>query len=100
LEKVLIIDTDKCTGCKLCEVSCSMARSSEFNPAKSYIRVLKNKEMDISLVALSPQCSFCNECVKACLPQALEFVSLEEAILKWKGTRFGRIPAPLISLII
>ena len=97
MEKVLIVDTDKCNGCRICELACSMAKHGEYIPSKSYIRVMKNKEMDINIVALEPRCDFCGECVRWCLPKAIKFVSREEAIVTWKGAKVGSIPAPLVS---
>ena len=97
MEKVLIADADKCTGCRVCELVCSMAHQGEFNPKKSYIRVMKNKEMDINIVTMGIKCDYCGECVESCLPGALKFVDLEEAILKWKGVKIGSFPAPLFS---
>jgi anaerobic carbon-monoxide dehydrogenase iron sulfur subunit len=94
-EKVLIADNDKCTGCRSCELACSMAHLGEFNPDASYIRILKNKEMDIHIVTLGMKCDHCGECVKVCLPGVLEFVPREEAIINWKGAKTGRYPAPL-----
>ncbi len=97
MEKVLIIDTDKCTGCRVCELACSITKHNEFIPSKSYIMVMKNKDMDISIVALGIKCDFCGECTEWCPPKALQFISLEEATIKWKGTKVGSLPAPLIS---
>ncbi len=97
MQKVLIVDTDKCTGCKVCELICSMTKENEFNPSKSYIRVIRNQEMDINMVALGVKRNFCNECVEWCLPRAIEFVDLHEAIVKWKGTKVGSLPAPLFG---
>ena len=94
---MLIVDTDKCNGCRVCELVCSMAKQGEFNPRKSYIRVIRNKEMDFYMVALGVKCDFCNECVEWCLPGAIEFINLHEAIVKWKGTKIGSIPAPLFG---
>ena len=97
MDKVLIIDTDICTGCRICELACSMIKHGEFSPSKAYIRVMKNKDMDINIVALGTKCDFCGECVQCCPPQALTFVDLEEATIQWKGTKVGRFPAPLLS---
>lgn len=97
MEQVLIVDADKCTGCKICELICSMTKLNEFNPKKSYIKVLRNKEMDINIVALDAKCDYCGECIKWCIPKAIRFVDLHEAITKWKGAKVGSMPAPLIS---
>ncbi len=37
--KALVIDAGKCTGCKQCEMACSLENEGEFNVAKSRIRV-------------------------------------------------------------
>lgn len=97
MEKVLIVNADQCTGCKVCELTCSMAKFGEFNPRKSYIKVLRNKLMDVNIVALSPKCDQCNQCVDACLPNAIYFVDMDNAIVEWKGVKIGRFPAPLIG---
>lgn len=97
-EKVLIVDADKCTGCRVCELICSMAKHGEYNPQKSYIRVLKNREMDVNIVAVDPRCdSSCNLCVKGCLPGAIRFVTLGEAAILRKANRIGVFPVPILS---
>lgn len=95
MEKVLIVDTDKCTGCRACELACSISKTAEFNPRQANIRVMKNKEMDINMVTLSVKCDFCNACVNACLPGAIKFVDFKEAVITWKAVRVGSMPAPL-----
>ena len=97
MKQVLIIDADKCTGCKVCELTCSMQKFGEYNPKKSFIKVLRNKEMDVHLVALTTRCDFCGECVEACMPGAIRFIGVEEAVIEWKGTKMGAFPAPLIK---
>ena len=32
MEKVLVVDPDKCTGCKVCEMICSLHHENEINP--------------------------------------------------------------------
>ena len=97
MDKVLIVDIDKCTGCRICELVCSMAKLGEYKPSASYIRVMKNKDMDINIVALGTKCDYCGECVKWCLPEAIKLVSREEAITKWKGVKVGSLLAPLLG---
>jgi len=33
--KMLYVDIEKCTGCRLCELACSFRHYDEYNPAKS-----------------------------------------------------------------
>lgn len=47
LNKTLIFNVDCCTGCKICELICSMAKHGEYNPKKSHIRILRNWETDV-----------------------------------------------------
>ena len=97
MDKVLIADGDKCTGCKVCELICSLHHQGECNPRKSYIRVLQNKELDVNIPVLTMDCDLCGECVKWCLPQALSFVSHGDAALLRKQKSLGSFPVPLVS---
>jgi NAD-dependent dihydropyrimidine dehydrogenase PreA subunit len=97
MEKVLIIDVDKCTGCRQCELSCSMQNYGEFNPRLAHIRIMKNKTMDIHLAVWGTGCVLCGKCVETCVPGALEFIDLDQAIIHWKAVRIGRMPAPLFG---
>ena len=98
MKKVLIVDTDKCTGCRVCELVCSMAKQGEFNPGKSYIRVIRNKEMDFNMLALGVKCDFCNECVEWCPTKTLKFVTWEEAALIRKENKPEVFPAPILGV--
>ena len=40
--RVLIIQSEKCTGCHMCELACSSVKKGEFNPSYSRIRVATN----------------------------------------------------------
>ena len=96
-EKALIVDAEKCTGCKVCELVCSMAKHGQYNPQKSYIKVLRNWEMDVNVVALDLHCDFCNECVDWCDTKAIRFVGPEEAAVLRENNRMGFFPAHLFS---
>lgn len=41
MAKVLMIDPEKCTGCRLCELVCSVKHEGVSNPARSRITVVK-----------------------------------------------------------
>lgn len=94
VEKILMFDGGKCTGCKVCELACSMTKWAEYRPQKSYIQVLKNWEMDVNIVTLDLHCDACNECVKWCAPKAIWFASPEEAAIARHQQPIGIFPAP------
>ncbi|MGE5587844.1 MAG: 4Fe-4S dicluster domain-containing protein [Clostridia bacterium] len=39
MEKVLLVEHDKCTACRICELVCSAKHAGSFNPAKARITV-------------------------------------------------------------
>ncbi|MFC1920952.1 4Fe-4S dicluster domain-containing protein [Chloroflexota bacterium] len=41
MDKVLLIDYEKCTGCRACELACSVMHEGVSNPARSRIKVIK-----------------------------------------------------------
>jgi len=41
MAKVLVIDYEKCTGCRLCEQVCSVKHEGVSNPARSRIKIVK-----------------------------------------------------------
>ncbi len=101
MNKVLIVDVDHCTGCRICELVCSMNRQGEYNPGKSYIKVLKNKELDVNLPVLAVLCikSFpdCEKCTQFCPTKCLRFTTLKEGALVRKRTKIGSIPVPILG---
>ena len=41
MTKILIVDHELCTGCRLCEVACSVKKEGVSNPSRSRIHVIK-----------------------------------------------------------
>ncbi|MHA2424036.1 MAG: 4Fe-4S dicluster domain-containing protein [Candidatus Thorarchaeota archaeon] len=56
VEKVLAIDFEKCTGCRNCELACSIAHTQTFNPARSRIQILKNELENVLAPMVCLQC--------------------------------------------
>jgi carbon-monoxide dehydrogenase iron sulfur subunit len=42
--KVIVFDPDKCTGCRLCEIACSVKHEGLSNPPLSRVKILKRYE--------------------------------------------------------
>ena len=60
--KTVTINHDKCVGCRLCELACSLKNVGEFNPARARIQIIGFDEL-FSLPILCFQCetAFCAE---------------------------------------
>lgn len=70
MQKALIIDAGKCTGCKQCELACSYEKEGVFNVSKSRIRVFDFHEQG-RFVPYT--CTQCDEawCMHACPVNAI-----------------------------
>ena len=68
-DKVLVIDYEKCTGCRLCELVCSVFHTGASNPSRSRIKVTKWENIGIYLPIT---CQSCEEpfCVEVCPAKA------------------------------
>ena len=97
MDKVLIVDADKCTGCRVCELICSITKQGKFNPRESYIRILFNNEFGVYIPVLKMDCDFCGRCIEWCPPQALKIVDPKEAALMRTKSKMGRFPIPVVS---
>jgi len=61
MSKILTINVEKCTGCRTCEIACSLKHAGEFNPARSRIHNISSPEEGFYLPVACLQCSepFC-----------------------------------------
>lgn len=108
--KIVTVNPDKCTGCRLCELACSMRNTGEFNPASARLRVIDYDELfclpvtcfhcekpycvevcdtgaitkdEISgIVKISNQCIGCKMCILACPFGSIFFSSKEDIAVK------------------
>lgn len=68
--KVLSVDIEKCSGCRACELACSMEHYGEYNPSKSMIRVSMFPE---EAYAIPISCLQCEDalCERVCPTEAI-----------------------------
>ncbi len=59
--------SEKCTGCLVCELRCSLRFEKAFNPARAKIRIkrLVGAETEFS-IAFTDDCDNCGLCVRHC----------------------------------
>ncbi len=56
MAKVLTVDFEKCTGCRLCEVVCSVKKEGVSNPARSRLKVEKWEWEGLYIPMVCQQC--------------------------------------------
>jgi len=76
MAKVLKIDYQKCTGCRLCELICAVVHDGISNPARSSIKVMKWESEGLYIPMSCQQCEDA-PCMIACPVKA---ISRDEAL--------------------
>jgi carbon-monoxide dehydrogenase iron sulfur subunit len=74
--KVLAIDYEKCTGCRLCELVCSVKHEGVSNPSRSRIKVMKWESEGLYIPMSCQQCEDA-PCLNVCPVKA---ISRDEAL--------------------
>jgi carbon-monoxide dehydrogenase iron sulfur subunit len=70
MEKVILIDPEKCTGCRICEIVCSLTKEGVINPTRSRIQVVKVDPVSLSIPVVCQQC-YDAPCIAVCPVGAL-----------------------------
>ncbi len=70
MAKVLHIDHEKCTGCRLCELVCAVSHDGVSNPTRSRIRVLKWEAEGLYIPMSCQQCQDA-PCLNVCPVKAI-----------------------------
>lgn len=65
MSKLLVVNPDKCTSCRTCELMCSFGRVEVFNPCLSAVTVM---DYEAALTSVPVMCMQCDEacCLKVC----------------------------------
>jgi Fe-S-cluster-containing hydrogenase component 2 len=95
---ILFFNTKLCSGCLLCEMTCSLIQKGECSRDASFIKVHIHPYLSVPMVSLSLGCNCPDgkeKCVEMCNQKALTFVPREASTLKLteEGDWF---PSPLI----
>ncbi|HUU82342.1 MAG TPA: 4Fe-4S dicluster domain-containing protein [Phycisphaerae bacterium] len=70
MANVLVIDPEKCTSCRLCELACSARNAGAYRPARSRIRVLIRADEAFYFPRVCIQCEEA-PCIEECPTDAL-----------------------------
>ncbi|MBW2366883.1 MAG: 4Fe-4S dicluster domain-containing protein [Deltaproteobacteria bacterium] len=70
MRKVLVVNYEKCTGCRTCEIACSFSHKKVFNPTKASVHVIKWEEEAKYVPMVCRQCKN-PPCEEACPVEAI-----------------------------
>lgn len=70
-KKKIVVKVEKCAGCRICELICSLSKYGELNPKRSRIRVVTLNRIPIDVPVVCGQCSV-PFCIESCPVSALE----------------------------
>jgi Fe-S-cluster-containing hydrogenase component 2 len=56
MDKILKVDYQKCTGCRLCELVCSVSHDGISNPTRSRVKVIKWEDRGVYVPMVCQQC--------------------------------------------
>ena len=70
MEKMILVDYRKCTGCRLCETVCSVMNTGVCNPQRARIKIIRWEWEGLQIPTLCLQCDD-PACVSVCPVKAL-----------------------------
>ena len=56
MPKILFVDSEKCTGCQLCEIVCSLYQEKVSNPSRARIHIVKWENVGLFIPMICQQC--------------------------------------------
>lgn len=70
MTKIIKIREERCTGCRVCELVCSLEKTEAFNPQKSRIKIFEDRRKGVEIASV---CQLCDPapCIDACPAGAL-----------------------------
>jgi len=88
MKKIIRIREERCTGCRVCEMICSLEKEGVFNPQKSRIKIFQNRAKGLDIASV---CQLCNPapCVDVCPAGALRIDADAGTILVDRETCVG-----------
>ena len=71
MSKILMINADKCIGCRNCELACAMTHEGSFRPSATRIHVYTWEDVGFSVPMMCQQCNDA-PCIPVCTPHAMQ----------------------------
>ena len=69
----LVVDFDKCTGCRICVIECSIEKTGRIQPSKARLFIVKHDKHSLDIPIVCYQCKICTEVCPEGAIQLAEF---------------------------
>ncbi len=79
LKSTLTLNSDKCIGCRLCELFCSFKHKNTFSRNANHIRIVTNQYHATYEIQLCDHCES-KECLAICSDQAITYNAAEDRV--------------------
>lgn len=68
MKKIIRVREERCTGCRVCKMVCSLEKEGSFNPRRSRIKVFQNRGEGLDIISICQQCepAPCEKRTKRC----------------------------------
>ena len=106
MEKLLLVDPEKCIGCRTCEMVCSVKHKGYTDPTKARVQVLKYNRMGDYYYNIPMVCQQCETpmCMEVCPTTAINKNPETGAYLvdtnKCVGCRLCTVACPLGAIYV
>ncbi len=97
-KKEFILGSNSCSGCRLCELICSLRKKGCCNPKKSHIKVIKNSKYKVYIPVFTLSCDSCGgapACVDICPTKSISYIDEETSV--FEINKAGKFPALFIK---
>lgn len=71
MQKIIVADAARCTGCRTCEMVCSVVKMGMVNPARARVHVVRLDEHVLEIPIMCQQCESA-PCMNSCPVKAIE----------------------------
>lgn len=68
----MLVYPEKCVGCLLCQLRCSMRLTNTFNPSRAAIRIQMASDKPGADIVFTRECDSCGICARHCPYGALK----------------------------
>jgi anaerobic carbon-monoxide dehydrogenase iron sulfur subunit len=71
MQKIIVAEATRCTGCRTCEMVCSVKKMGMVNPARARVHVVRFEKYVLEMPMLCQQCESA-PCMNSCPVKAIE----------------------------